>query len=30
MSAVVYLAVGFIGFVFALISFAGLEHGDND
>ncbi len=30
MSAVVYLAVGLIGIVFAMISFTGLEHGDDN
>jgi hypothetical protein len=30
MSAVVYLVVGLIGFLFALISFTGLKRGDND
>jgi hypothetical protein len=30
MSAVVYLAVGLIGIIFAMISFTGLEHGDDN
>ncbi len=30
MSAVVYLVVGLFGILFALISFTGLEKGDND
>lgn len=30
MSAVVYFVVGLIGVLFALISFTGLDHGDND
>jgi hypothetical protein len=29
MSAVVYLAVGLIGIIFAMISFTGLEHGND-
>jgi len=30
MSAVVYLAVGLIGIIFAMISFTGLEHNDDN
>jgi hypothetical protein len=30
MSAVIYLAVGLIGIIFAMISFTGLEHGDDN
>jgi len=30
MSAIVYFVVGLIGVLFAMISFTGLEHGDND
>jgi len=29
MSAVIYLVVGLIGVIFAMISFTGLEHGDD-
>lgn len=30
MSAVIYFVVGLFGMVFAMISFTGLEHGDNE